>query len=994
TVAVVVRPTNDSVATVTLYYRKMFGRDTMLPMNDNGISGDSVAGDGIYSATIPGQGSNDLVAFYVEGTDSHGISPMTTRFPTASDGEAHVMFGQSGWGGTFGTYRFWMTEADRVEWANRQKLSDEPIHGTFVYGDFRAIYNAGGRFRGSPFIRSNGDPESKDTSYVFYVPKDSRVIGSTSFNLDRLEGDSTKQRERMSLWLADQIDTPFFNMRYVHLFVNQNGKNTIYSDSHSPNDDFVNAYWSDGTDGELFKIDDWFEFNDSSQVSREFNDNAQLRLYTTTGGEKKQARYRWSWRKEPMGGFNDDYSLFYELVDAMNYDYQSPQFAATVPAIVDYDEWMRVFAIQHIINNWDSYGFNRGKNMSMYMPDDGQWQMIMWDLDHSHMTGSVDNNNLFSINDPILKNEFFNYPLFRRAYWRAIYDTAQAMDASKIDPVMDENYWTFQANGINPESPDSNIKAWVSGRRNWLLQQVTAIDSSFEITTNGGADYSTPSQIVTIQGTAPVAVKTMFLNGVETEVDFTSITGWNILLGLSEGDNVLLFEGYDYQGNLVASDTITVTFTNTAVSPVGQIVINEIMYNPAAAVEQGEFIEIYNASATTAFDLSGWRMDGVDLTFAPGSIITAGEYVVITENTANFVSTYGLTPTILGEYGGSLSNGGERLRLQMPDGGGGWTTIALATYGDALPWHVTADGTGPSLQLIDPTRDNGWIGNWAADSSTHYTPGAINSVYEILADLPQVRINEILSGNVTGLTDNVGDNDPWLELYNTGVSNVVTVEVHQADPDGGDVTMELELNISQPAGSETVDLVLPSQALWKYLDDGSDQGVAWRELAYDDSAWAEPSPGRFGYGDPVTTTLDYGPNASDKYITYYFRHEFEVADASLFESLDLLVQRDDGIIVYLNNNEVMRDHMPSGAVDYETLSEGGAIGGADETAWIAPTSPVNPAFLVNGTNIITVEMHQASSSSSDLGFDLNLTGERPIVSSSTDIIPLDAEWTY
>ncbi|MDP6046456.1 MAG: CotH kinase family protein, partial [Phycisphaerae bacterium] len=389
----------DGLGAVSLHYRNDTDAPSTnytVPMNDNGISGDSVAGDGIYSATIPGQGSNDLVAFYVEGTDSHGISPMTTRFPTASDGEAHVMFGQSGWGGTFGTYRFWMTEADRVEWANRQKLSDEPIHGTFVYGDFRAIYNAGGRFRGSPFIRSNGDPESKDTSYVFYVPKDSRVIGSTSFNLDRLEGDSTKQRERMSLWLADQIDTPFFNMRYVHLFVNQNGKNTIYSDSHSPNDDFVNAYWSDGTDGELFKIDDWFEFNDSSQVSREFNDNAQLRLYTTTGGEKKQARYRWSWRKEPMGGFNDDYSLFYELVDAMNYDYQSPQFAATVPAIVDYDEWMRVFAIQHIINNWDSYGFNRGKNMSMYMPDDGQWQMIMWDLDHSHMTGSVDNNNLFS----------------------------------------------------------------------------------------------------------------------------------------------------------------------------------------------------------------------------------------------------------------------------------------------------------------------------------------------------------------------------------------------------------------------------------------------------------------------------------------------------------------------------------------------------------------------------------------------------------------------
>ena len=53
TVAVVVRPTNDPVATVTLYYRKMFGRDTMLPMNDDGIEGDAAGNDGVWTAVIP-----------------------------------------------------------------------------------------------------------------------------------------------------------------------------------------------------------------------------------------------------------------------------------------------------------------------------------------------------------------------------------------------------------------------------------------------------------------------------------------------------------------------------------------------------------------------------------------------------------------------------------------------------------------------------------------------------------------------------------------------------------------------------------------------------------------------------------------------------------------------------------------------------------------------------------------------------------------------------
>ncbi|MDP6545922.1 MAG: lamin tail domain-containing protein, partial [Phycisphaerae bacterium] len=987
----------DGLSSVELKYRN----DTDAPssiytvtMNDNGVSGDAIAGDGIYSATMPGQGSNDLVAFYVQATDSHA-SAVTTRFPTALDGEAHVMFGQGSRSGTFGTYRFWMTEADRAQWQNRQKHSDHPIHGTFVYGDFRVIYNAGGRFRGSPWIRSNGNPETLGTSYVLYVPKDSRVIGSTSFNMDRLESDGTKQAERMALWLADQTDTPFFNERYIHLYINERAKTPIYSDSHSPNDNYVNAYWSSGTDGELFKIDDWFEFNDASQVNKEFNSDGQMQQYLT-GGEKNQGRYRWSWRKEPLEGFDDDYSNFFDLVDAMNYDYTSDQFASTVPLIVDYDEWMHTFAVQHVIRNWDSYGYNRGKNMSLYLPDDGKWQMIMWDLDHDHLVGNVNDNNLFSINDSVLRNEFFNYPLFRRAYWRAIYEITDAMEASKINPVMDANYWAFQANGVGVTSPDSALKAWVAGRRSFLLGQITAIDAGFAITTSGGADFSTGQQIVTIAGTAPVAVKTMHLNGVEVEVDFSSITNWSLQFGLTEGDNVLAFEGFDYKGNLVASDTITVTLTNPGVSPLGQIVINEIMYNPADAVEQGEYIEIYNASSVTAFDMSGWRIDGADFTFGPGSIITAGEYVIVAENAANFVAAYGSSPTVLGQYNGSLSNGGERLRLQMPAGGLLWTTVDEVTYSDDLPWPEMVDGDGPSLQRIDPTKDSGWIGNWAADASTHYTPGAVNSVYEILPAFPQVRINEIMGNNVSTLQDNAGDYDPWIELYDAGSANVLAVEVHQANPNGGDATMELSLNFSQPAGSEIVS-VIPVGSIWSYLDDGTDQGVAWRELGYDDAAW-ESGPGRLGYGDTdgrISTTLDYGPSANDKYITYYFRHKFWVDNPSLFTSLDLLVQRDDGIIVYLNDNEILRDHMPtSGEINYETTATGGTVGSSDEIAWIPPQNPVDPAYLVSGWNIMTAEIHQENATSSDIGFDMNLSGVRTIVGANTEIIPLDATWKY
>ena len=73
---------------------------------------------------------------------------------------------------------------------------------------------------------------------------------------------------------------------------------------------------------------------------------------------------------------------------------------------------------------------------------------------------------------------------------------------------------------------------------------------------------------------------------------------------------------------------------------------------------------------------------------------------------------------------------------------------------------------------------------------------------------------------------------------------------------------------------------------WRYRDDGSDQGQAWRELDFEvDENWKE-GRAELGYGDrDERTTVDFGPDPDNKYITTYFRHEFDLPDASRF--LDL-----------------------------------------------------------------------------------------------------------
>ena len=155
---------------------------------------------------------------------------------------------------------------------------------------------------------------------------------------------------------------------------------------------------------------------------------------------------------------------------------------------------------------------------------------------------------------------------------------------------------------------------------------------------------------------------------------------------------------------------------------------------------------------------------------------------------------------------------------------------------------------------------------------------------------------------------------------------------------------------------------------WRYLDDGSDQGTNWRSTDFNDAAW-KSGAAELGYGDgDEKTVVSYGPSSSSKYITTYFRYAFTLADPAAYSALQVRLRRDDGGIVYLNGVEVFRSSMPAGSVTYKTLAQPTS----DETSYF--TSSVDPKLLLAGRNVVSVEIHQAAANSSDISFDLDLTG--------------------
>jgi hypothetical protein len=156
---------------------------------------------------------------------------------------------------------------------------------------------------------------------------------------------------------------------------------------------------------------------------------------------------------------------------------------------------------------------------------------------------------------------------------------------------------------------------------------------------------------------------------------------------------------------------------------------------------------------------------------------------------------------------------------------------------------------------------------------------------------------------------------------------------------------------------------------WRYLADGTDQGTAWRSPSFDDSTWAQGAA-ELGYGDGgEATVVGYGPDPSHKHKTTYLRHRFVVSDPSAISGLTLGLRRDDGAAVYLNGVEIARSNLPDGTLTYLT----------DAVTWdVSETEydpfPIPASVLVEGTNTLAVEVHQHGWASSDLSFDLELSG--------------------
>jgi len=353
----------------------------------------------------------------------------------------------------------------------------------------------------------------------------------------------------------------------------------------------------------------------------------------------------------------------------------------------------------------------------------------------------------------------------------------------------------------------------------------------------------------------------------------------------------------------------------------------------------------------------------------------------------NVVDTFTATPTATYATEAPLVAAGStwRYRDDGADLGVAWTQPsfddaawpagpAQLGYGDGDEATVIGFGPNPDAKHVTSYFRRAFT---VADASAFVAlrlrvlrdDGAVvhlNGVEVFRTNMPAgaITFQTLASAGVSG-----GDESAFYEAtlpasaVHTG-GNVLAVEVHQSSVTSSDVSFDLQL-FGELAGPALV----PAGATWKYLDDGSTPSLAWRGAGFDDSAWAS-GPAQLGYGDgDEATVVSFGPNASQKFVTTYFRRAFTVASPAAVKGLVMKLLKDDGAVVYLNGHEVYRGDLPYGPIASMTLAPI-AVGGADESAFVETS--LDPRWLAPGANVIAVEVHQSSVASSDLSFDLEL----------------------
>jgi hypothetical protein len=563
-----------------------------VPLADDGQHEDGVAGDGVYGAEIPGQVLSQIVVYRVIATDTAGNA---SRFPADELQRTHPLrLDASNLAPAsartsvplkqFLTYQHLSYAPDvvrsyrmifpREAWAylqGRPIMSNDLVDATFVFNDTQAYYNVGIRFGNSPWTRGGYGPTNQ--SYRVKFGKDDLFQGWRKFKLDNQRNENLMD-ERVAWYLFRGNTSPvagaspcWLETRYCQPYVSFSNQSQrlvhIYDQVEVPGGPFLDKWWPGDSDGALFKMDDRFEVDDAGNR----RDSIEGRLLSPPqGGDgNNKESYRWFFFHRTR----DKYDSFAELMEGsrlldVRRTPSATDFNAKLFQQFNVEQMARSWSINMNIDDWDTWGTNRGKNCFVYRPrSDGRWHLIPWDKDlvFGNLTQLQVIHGTHTEVSRILSS-----PNGRRVYYNVLKDM--------LDGIWSDTYINNFFSEVAKVAPAAQIGTYTRGasfirsRAATIRTALGAQNITFAITNPAAEEVTQDEATITVAGNAPYGVWAIQLQkdaeeGVLLEIQAGNIswtgTRWTTApISLTPGANNLTFVALDKNYDVLAEDQLRV----------------------------------------------------------------------------------------------------------------------------------------------------------------------------------------------------------------------------------------------------------------------------------------------------------------------------------------------------------------------------------------------------------------------------------------------------
>jgi len=241
----------------------------------------------------------------------------------------------------------------------------------------------------------------------------------------------------------------------------------------------------------------------------------------------------------------------------------------------------------------------------------------------------------------------------------------------------------------------------------------------------------------------------------------------------------------------------------------------------------------------------------------------------------------------------------------------------------------------------------------------------------------QLLMNEMMASNASTLEDQFNNYPDWVEIYNAGSESVELGDFWISDDlselkkwnipsmvlDSGAYYLLFASGKDIRSGLSYWHTVINTGETWRYALPGAAISNDWKTSTGFTESWNTGKAG-FGYGDNDDSTV------VDFTISVFMQKEFVVEGVDQVTDATLFMDYDDGFVAYLNGTEIARSATmgePGTTVSYNQLAGGGHEANMYNGS---PPEAFNLAEHIDlfneGSNILAIEVHNVSSSSSDL----------------------------